>query len=531
MQFDSFEKLDVSVNETDTAKRLSALHKGFESRFTETYSNYLSVSEAAQEGIATWIGENAALTVEAMPDAMKAIKEMYEGIDESGNHKRGILEISKWDIHPEHKHACIKQHAGYAAEIISTTKENLIALREGTGVITQRADDRPDLFPKNDQYVDKIRVDAKTKEVLERIQTKFVGRNPEECLTKLMSKDFDKYFVEDKVDKVEIPKDYYNRVEHLVKENIAELEKEIVNRKEIGDEKPLTELQAKLDRFKLVAKKIEKSTVTNFEAKLAVEHPKVYQKLIMANECSLVGLESGLGAAGLTAAVSTVDNIQKYLDGEITAKAAAKDIAKDTGVAGAVGYGTGFVTHAVAASMSGSSHQLIQAVGGSCAPAAVVSWGVQSFGVAMDFAQGDISTSELAYELGKNAADVAGGVAGGAAGGAIGAAAGVKAGAIAGAAVGSIIPGAGTAVGAGVGAAVGGGVGLVGSMVGCAIASEAYATAVECGGEGAELMAAKAQELASNTVELAKIEVPEKVDFIRESINGFAVENDIPIRV
>ena len=44
-------------------------------------------------------------------------------------------------------------------------------------------------------------------------------------------------------------------------------------------------------------------------------------------------------------------------------------------------------------------------------------------------------------------------------------------------------------------------------------------------------MASKAQELASNTVELAKTEVPEKVDFIRESINGFAAENDVPIRV
>ena len=30
MQFDSFEKLDINVSETDTAKRLSSLHKGFQ---------------------------------------------------------------------------------------------------------------------------------------------------------------------------------------------------------------------------------------------------------------------------------------------------------------------------------------------------------------------------------------------------------------------------------------------------------------------------------------------------------------------
>ena len=40
--------------------------------------------------------------------------------------------------------------------------------------VTYRADDRPDLFHKNDQFVDKIRVDADGN-VLERIQTKFVG--------------------------------------------------------------------------------------------------------------------------------------------------------------------------------------------------------------------------------------------------------------------------------------------------------------------------------------------------------------------
>ena len=252
---------------------------------------------------------------------------------------------------------------------------------------------------------------------------------------------------------------------------------------------------------------------------------------MFTKEFNRAGIESGLGAAGLTTAVSTVDNIHKYMNGEITATEAVLDIGKDAGVAGGVGYATGFVTSAVATTMSGSSHALIQKVGGSCAPAAVVAWGVQSFDAVVDYAQGEITPNELAYNLGENAASVAGGIAGGAAGSVVGTVAGAKAGAVVGAAVGSIIPGAGTAVGAGVGATVGAGAGLVGSMVGCAIASEAYATAVELGGEGAEVMAAKAQEMASKTVEIAKAEVPEKVGFIRESINTFASENNIPIKV
>lgn len=530
MQFDSFEKLDVKISETDTAKRLSNLHKGFESSMSASYGNYYLINESSQESLAAWIGENSALNSLIMPDAINAIKEMYKGKNTYDIHTLGLEEIHSWKIPKEYKHQCTKQHAGYAAEIISTAKENLLAKLKGTGLETVRADDRPDLYPKNDQYVDKIRIDS-AGNVVERVQTKFVGKNPAACLEKLKSKKFEKYFMEDKVDKVEIPKDFYKGVKALLNEQIKGLEKEIEYLKKDGNEKALSTKKELLDKLRKIDQKVEQSTVTNREAVFAVKHPDLYKKVLFTKEFNRAGIESGLGAAGLTTAVSTVDNIHKYMNGEITATEAVLDIGKDAGVAGGVGYATGFVTSAVATTMSGSSHALIQKVGGSCAPAAVVAWGVQSFDAVVDYAQGEITPNELAYNLGENAASVAGGIAGGAAGSVVGAVAGAKAGAVVGAAVGSIIPGAGTAVGAGVGATVGAGAGLVGSMVGCAIASEAYATAVELGGEGAEVMAAKAQEMASKTVEIAKAEVPEKVGFIRESINTFASENNIPIKV
>ena len=507
MQFDSFEKLDVSVTETDTAKRLASLHKGFDSKLTATVSNYFSASETAQDGIAAWIGENAALNVEVMPEAMDIIKAMYEGKDMFDIHTLGLEEIKNWNIHPDYVYQCTKQHAGYAAEVISTAKENLIAKLKGTGVTTFRADDRPDLFKKNDQYVDKIRVDA-AGNIIERIQTKFVGKDAKSCLDKLKSSDYEKYLFSDKVDKIEIPKDFYDDVKVLAKEQMKGLEKEIETLKANGNEEALAKKQKLFDRLKAIDEKVEKSTVSSKEAVEAVKNPAAYvrntlikEALVTANKA---GLETGMDAAKLTVVISTVDNLFKYMNGEITITEAVVDTGKDGVFAGGIGYTTGFVTSAVSTAMSKSSHVLISKVGGSCAPAAVVSWGVQSYDTIVDYAQGEISGSELAYNLGENAATVAGGIA-------------------AGAAAGSIVPGAGTAVGAGVG--------FVSSMVGCALASEAYAAAVEHGGEGAEALASKAQEFASNTVEMAKAEVPEKVDFIRESINGFATENDIPIRV
>ena len=226
MQFDSFEKLDVKISETDTAKRLSNLHKGFESSMSASYGNYYLINESSQESLAAWIGENSALNSLIMPDAINAIKEMYKGKNTYDIHTLGLEEIHSWKIPKEYKHQCTKQHAGYAAEIISTAKENLLAKLKGTGLETVRADDRPDLYPKNDQYVDKIRIDS-AGNVVERVQTKFVGKNPAACLEKLKSKKFEKYFMEDKVDKVEIPKDFYKGVKALLNEQIKGLEKEI----------------------------------------------------------------------------------------------------------------------------------------------------------------------------------------------------------------------------------------------------------------------------------------------------------------
>lgn len=95
----------------------------------------------------------------------------------------------------------------------------------------------------------------------------------------------------------------------------------------------------------------------------------------------------------------------------------------------------------------------------------------------IDFATGEIDGGELAYELGDSASSVAGGFAGGTAGAKVGAAIGTV-----------VAPGVGTAV-----AAVAGGV--VGGVVGTVVASEAYATAVELGTEGAEYLAKRQKHL------------------------------------
>ena len=186
---------------------------------------------------------------------------------------------------------------------------------------------------------------------------------------------------------------------------------------------------------------------------LILKNGKLVQKELI-NESVDAGVKTGLTAAAITMAVSTVDNVQKIATGEATVEEALKDVAKDTGIAGGVGFGSGFVTHAVAAGMKASSHELISSLGNTALPAAVVSFGVQSYDSISDFAKGEIDGKQLAYDLGENAAKVATGA--------------------------GVVTLVGAAV-SGVNPILGAGITIASSMVGTTVASEAYKTAVEVG--------------------------------------------------
>ncbi len=516
MNFDMFESSSLDNVSFDLHDRMSALRSSFDSSVKSQYGTYMDVPDSFDGNIANWLGTNMTEAVTEIASIRSAVMDsaqrMYNGIDfGDGSTTLGLRDIHKWKIHNDYKTQNINQHAGYAAEVISTAKENMSAKLEKTGIKTYRADDRPDLYPRNDQYVDKIRVNSEG-DIIERIQVKFVGDSPEKCLSKMMSKKFDKFFNDGKVDKVEVPKDFYDRMKELNSEKMKSLEKQIQHLKENGNQEALQKRENQLARCQKIDSMLEKSTVTKAEAREAVLHPRRYTSKLFApdtfRKSHEAGMESAVIAASITAAVSTVDNVSKVMEGEITPQEAFIDVAKDTGVAGGIAYGTVFVSTAVSQTMSASSHQLINSLGNSGVPAVAISFGVQSFDSIIDYSNGTIDGKQLAYDLTENAAQVGGSIVGSA---------------LAGAAVGSVVPGAGTVVGFGAG--------LVGGMVGCAVASEAYASAVEFGGEHVDVIADKAQEMASRTIDIAKETIPDKVPSIAASLNDFAVSNNLPFRV
>jgi len=406
MMLDAIEKNGLESKITDTTARLKALHSSFGSSISPENAAYAAESNAYDSATADILGlANAEQLALNKVSAFQTIKGMYNGTDIYGNKVLGLKEISEWKINPDFKHQNIKQHAGFSAEVLGTAKENLRAKADGTGTISYRVDDLPDSIRKqfgdrfankNDQYVDKIRMKADG--TYETVQTKFVGNNSGECFNKLKSKRYDKYFEDGRVDKIEVPKDYYDDIKtKQIPQEKAKLQKQIDHLKAKGETEKAAKVESKLDRINKVDEKLEKSLVTSKEATFATKHPKLYS----ANRS---GLQGAKGAAELTFIISSAENIHKYAKGDISGLKAVETVFKDTAIGGGTGYCLNFIS----------------GLTGSNVPAAAITMGISSYSDIKDFTNGDISGSELAYNLGENVFRIAGGIVGATAGSPLG---------------------------------------------------------------------------------------------------------------
>lgn len=262
--------------------------------------------------------------------------------------------------------------------------------------------------------------------------------------------------------------------------------------------------ESEIDRNKWPA---EKKNYWKARAEADITRKQVVPNALKAN--SELGLKSGLTAAMITGAMSTVNNVIGVYRGEISVQEAAVDISIAVGKAAALGYATGFISAEVATRAASSSHKAIQALGKMGAPAALVSFGIASYDSVISFAQGEIDGTELAVDLGRNATGVTGAMAG------------AKVGAV----VGSVVPVVGTIAG-----------GLVGGMVGYAVATAAYATVIDVVTTGVDALtdraavaAETAGELRDRAVETGQAvldfvgtNAPEALDTVRTAMTDLA---------
>lgn len=181
----------------------------------------------------------AGATAETVKRFGSAIKEHFVAL--SGNDRengteatRSLKSISESKVSKEYEKTNIKQQAGFSAEVKSVAKDKADKIIMGekkrvsrTDDVVRQTDNRGrNIGGTNDQLFDLVEVnpDGTIIEGTAR-QLKFVGGDAKECAKKLLEKKYDKY--RDSDVPIEIPKDFYDKVQADYAERISKLDKQM----------------------------------------------------------------------------------------------------------------------------------------------------------------------------------------------------------------------------------------------------------------------------------------------------------------
>ncbi len=325
-----------------------------------------------------------------------------------------LEEISKRKINPKYIKQNINQQAGYSAEIKEQARVNAHNILAGKRERVRQYDDLSSgqkaqvkkLFPnyatpkKNHELVDYISVDEKGNVIPGTLtQSKFVGRNGEECFKKLLSKPYKKYF--ENGAKMNVPKDYYRDIQKATDAEIKKLESQIAKQKGLGDFQKAAILEKELQKCKTIKAHTRPASATKREAIEARLNPN----LSTAKDVTSISHQAGMKAAQtgvlIGGGVSLVTNVYECVANGKDPIKAIKHTAIATLKGGALSYGSAFASSSLGGLMQSSANRIIQSLGKGLVPAMIVGVCVANATVLTRYFSGKIDKTELLKQLGK----------------------------------------------------------------------------------------------------------------------------------
>ncbi|MGL2490632.1 hypothetical protein ACOWNR_04145 [Helicobacter pylori] len=304
-----------------------------------------------------------------------------------------LEEISKRKVNPNYIKQNINQQAGYSAEIKEQAHVNAHNILAGKRERIVQYDNLSSgqkaqvkkLFPnyatpsKNHEIVDYASVDEKGNVIPGTLtQSKFVGRNGEECFKKLLSKDYEKYL--------------------------------IAKQKSFGDFQKAANLEERLQKCKTIKANTRPASITKKEAIESRLNPKLSATKDVTNLSHQAGMNAIQTGALIGGAFSLVTNVWECVVNGKDPKKAIKHTAIATLKGGVLSYGSAFVSSSLGGLMQSSANKVIQSLGKGSVPAMIVGAGVANCKVFIDYFRGKIDKAELLKQVGKaNATLISGG--------------------------------------------------------------------------------------------------------------------------
>ncbi|RVZ71839.1 hypothetical protein EC589_04650 [Helicobacter pylori] len=325
-----------------------------------------------------------------------------------------LEEISKRKVNPNYINQNINQQAGYSAEIKEQAHVNANNILAGKRERVRQYDDLPNekkpqvkkLFPnyatpsKNHELVDYISVDEKGNVIPGTLtQSKFVGRNGEECFEKFLSKPYKKYF--ENGAKMKIARNHYGDFQRAVNTRIKSLESQIAKQKGLGNFQKAAHLEEKLQKCKTIKAHTRPARVAKGEAIEARLNPN----LSTAKDVTRVSHQAGMNAAQTGAliggGVSLVTNVYECIANGKDPMKAIKHTLVATAKGGALSYGSAFASSSLGGLMQSSANRIIQSLGKGSLPAMFVGACVANATVLTRYFSGKIDGVELRKQLAK----------------------------------------------------------------------------------------------------------------------------------
>ncbi len=363
----------------------------------EKKQKYSNITDAAIMGS---IGEESALYASANREHLSVLDKLEE--------------ISKRKINPNYINQNINQQAGYSAEIKEQAHVNANNILAGKRERVHQYDDlssekKPQvkkLFPnyatpsKNHEIVDYVSVDEKGNVIPGTLtQSKFVGRNGEECFKKLLSKDYEKYF--ENGAKMKIARNHYGDFQRAVNTRIKSLESQIAKQKGLGDFQKAAHLEEKLQKCKTIKAHTRPASITKEEAIEARLNPKLSTAKDVANLSHQAGMNAAQTGALIGGSVSLATNVWEcVVNGKDPIKA-LKHTTIATLKGGALSYGSAFASSSLGGWMQSSANKVIQSLGKGSVPAMIVGAVVANVTIFTRYFSGKIDEAELLKQLGK----------------------------------------------------------------------------------------------------------------------------------
>ncbi len=260
------------------------------------------------------------------------------------------------------------------------------------------------LFPnyatpsKNHELVDYVSVDKKGNVIPgTAVQSKFVGKNGEECFKKLLSKDYEKYF--ENGAKMKIARNHYGDFQRAVNTRIKSLESYIAKQKGLGNFQKVTSLEEKLQKCKTIKAHTRPASVTKAEAIEARLNPN----LSTAKDVTRVSHQAGMNAARTGAliggGVSLITNVYECVANGKDPIKAIKHTAIATLKGGALSYGSAFASSSLGGLMQSSANKVIQSLGKGSLPAMFVGACVANVTILGRYFSGKIDKTEFLKQL------------------------------------------------------------------------------------------------------------------------------------